>query len=132
MNDILVQRHRAGVLVVWLLGTWTGLAAQGAEPGKEARPPKYRFPEIMVIVYADFPNEPAHQEALARYTVSKGFNCVEAEMDKLNVCRKAGLKVRLGSLDIHSMLQAAPKLKDDPAVFGYFISDRRSKSAFPG
>lgn len=94
--------------------------------------PKYRFTEIMVIVYADFPNEREHQEALARYTVSKHFPCVEAELDKLDVCRKAGLKVRLGSIDINKLLRAAPKLKDDPAVFGYFISDRRSRSAFPG
>src|SRR5438105_2427129 len=41
--------------------------------------PLYRFPEIMVIVYADFPNEPEHQLALAKYTASHGFNCVEAE-----------------------------------------------------
>ncbi|MFO0970220.1 MAG: hypothetical protein U0793_32115 [Gemmataceae bacterium] len=102
------------------------------EPRKEAERPKYRFSEIMVIVYADFPNEPKHQEALARYVVSKGFNCVEAEMDKFEPCRKAGLKVRLGSIDIGKMLKAAPKLKDDPAVFGYFISDRRTRSAFPG
>jgi hypothetical protein len=67
----------------------------------------------MVIVYADFPNEPEHQLALAKYTASKGFNCVEAEMDKLDVCRKVGLKVRLGSIDINKLLQAAPKLKDE-------------------
>jgi sialate O-acetylesterase len=101
------------------------------EPPKGEARPKYRFSEIMVIVYADFPNEPEHQEALAKYVVSKGFNCVEAEMDKLGPCRKAGLKVLLGSIDINKMLRAAPKLKDDPAVFGYFISDRRRRSAFP-
>lgn len=111
-------------------------ASAGAQPTnkplKDIKQPRYRFPEIMVIVYADFPNEPEHQLALAKYTFSKGFNCVEAEMDKLDVCRKAGLKVRLGSLNIGSMLEAAPKLKDDPAVFGYFISDRRTRSAYPG
>ena len=76
-----------------------------------ARRPKYRFPEIMVIVYADFPNEPEHQLALAKYTASKGFNCVEAELDKLDVCRKAGLKVRLGSIDFNNLLKAAPKFE---------------------
>src|SRR5207302_710473 len=99
---------------------------------KIGKAPKYGFPQIMVIVYADFPNEPEHQLALAKYTAAKGFNCVEAEMDKLDVCRKAGLRVRLGSIDIDKMLQAAPKLKDDPAVFAYFISDRRTRQAFPG
>ena len=50
----------------------------------------------------------------------------------LEVCRKAGLKVRLGNIDFNTLLKAAPKLKDDPTVFGYFVSDRRTKSAFPG
>jgi hypothetical protein len=102
----------------------------GQEP--EGKRPKYRFPEIMVIVYADFPNEPEHQLALAKYTASKGFNSVEVELDKLEVCRKAGLKARLGCIDVNKLLQAAPKLKDDDAVLGYFVSDRRSRSAFPG
>lgn len=116
---------------------WLGIAgiasgqAKTSDP-KNTKPPRYRFSEIMVIVYADFPNEPEHQLALAKFTVEKGFNCVEAELDKLDVCRKAGLKVRLGSIDINKLLQAAPKLKDDPAVFGYFISDRRTRTAFPG
>lgn len=93
--------------------------------------PKYRFPEVMVIVYADFPNQPEHQLALAKYTAEKGFNCVEAELDQLEVCRKAGLKVRLGSIDFNNLFKAAPKLKDDPAVLGYFISDRRQRDAYP-
>jgi len=92
---------------------------------------KYRFSEVMVIVYADFPNQPEHQLALAKYTAEKGFNCVEAELDQLDVCRKAGLKVRLGSIDYNNLLKAAPKLKDDPAVFGYFVSDRRQRDAYP-
>ena len=127
---------RACVIILLLLipvaaTTNRALAADPSDSSKETPRTGYKFPEIMVIVYADFPNEPEHQEALAKYVVSKGFNCVEAELDKLDVCRKAGLKVRLGSIDIDKLLKAAPKLKDDPAVFGYFISDHRSKSAFP-
>jgi hypothetical protein len=99
---------------------------------KQGMGPRYRFPEIMVIVYADFPNEPEHQLAIAKYTAAQGFNCVEAELDKLEVCRQAGLRVRLGSIDVNKLLQAAPKLKDDPAVLGYFVSDRRTSKAFPG
>lgn len=108
-------------------------SARAEPPASDQKPPvpKYQFPEIMVIVYADFPNEREHQKALAKYTLSKGFNCVEAELDKLDVCREAGLKVRLGSIDVNKLLTAAPKLKNDPAVFGYFVSDRRSRSAFP-
>lgn len=113
-----------------VLGVTTASAQDKVDP--PTKRPKYRYPEIMVIVYADFPNQPEHQLALAKYTLNKGFNCVEAEMNMLDVCRKAGLKVRLGSTNIGSMLQAAPKLRDDPAVFGYFISDRRTRGAFPG
>jgi hypothetical protein len=120
------------LLLTVVARTSTTFAADPSEPPKETKRAAYKFPEIMVIVYADFPNEPEHQEAMAKYVVSKGFNCVEAELDKLDVCRKAGLKVRLGSIDIDKLLKAAPKLKDDPALFGYFISDRRTKSAFPG
>ncbi len=114
-------------LLAILLLLPAGVAPAAAPPAAR----KYRMPAIVVIVYADFPNQPEQQLALARYTASKGFNCVEAEMDKLEVCRKAGLLVRLGG-DLNKMLQAAPKLKDDPAVFGYFISDRRRRRAFPG
>jgi len=121
--------------VLFLVVCASGVHAQvqdKKESPEEAKRTKYRFPEIMVIVYADFPNEPEHQLALAKYTLSKGFNCVEAEVNMLDVCRKASLMVRLGSTDIGSMLRAAPRLKDDPAVFGYFISDRRTSGAFPG
>jgi hypothetical protein len=114
------------------VGATTASAQDKGAASQDKTPPRYRFPEVMVIVYAAFPNEPEHQLALARYTRSKGFNCAEAEMNLLDVCRKAGLMVRLGSNDISSMLRAAPGLKDDPAVFGYFISDRRTRGAFPG
>ena len=115
-----------------LVATCMVLCAQAPEPAKKPAPAKYKMPALMVIVYADFPNQPEHQLAIAQYTASKGFNCVEAELDKLEVCRKAGLMVRLGSIDFNKLLKAAPKLKDDPAVYGYFISDRRTSKSFPG
>lgn len=127
---MLISRYRVALLVV--LGVRCCCGAEPPASDQKPDVPKYQFPEIMVIVYADFPNEREHQKALAKYTLSKGFNCVEAELDKLDVCREAGLKVRLGSIDVNKLLAAAPKLKDDPAVFGYFVSDRRSRSAFPG
>lgn len=116
--------------MLWQATASAGAAEQDAAAGDAARR-GYRFPEIMVIVYADFPNAPEHQLALARYTAAQGFNAVEVELDKLEVCRQAGLKARLGHIDINKLLEAAPKLKDDDAVLGYFISDRRSRTAFP-
>ncbi|MBA4066093.1 MAG: hypothetical protein C0501_20715 [Isosphaera sp.] len=101
-------------------------------PVAPAPRPRYQFTEVVVVVYADFPNGREHQEALARFVVDQGFNCVEAELDKLDACRKAGLKVRLGSIDFNNLLRAAPGLRDDPAVFAYFVSDRRTRGAFPG
>ncbi len=118
--------------MVWMIALLAAVSSVSAQDKKESKRPKYRFPQLMVIVYADFPNQQEHQLAMAKYTLSKGFNCVEAEMRYLDVCRKAGLMVRLGASDINTMLKAAPKLKDDPAVLGYFISDRRSRGAFPG
>src|SRR5688572_20976186 len=89
-----------------------GIGICHADPADKKPPsPKYKMPAIMVIVYADFPNQAEHQLALAKYTAGKGFNCVEAELDKLDVCRQAGLMVRLGSIDIGKLLRAAPKLK---------------------
>lgn len=93
---------------------------------------KYKFPAIMVIVYADFPKQPEHQEAMARYTLSKNFNCIECPLEWFDSCKKAGLMARLGDIDVNKLLKEAPKFKDDPAVFGYFVSDRRTRTAFPG
>lgn len=120
------MRRFAAVVAALIMGA-PPLAAQPAD-----QKPRYKFPAIMVIVYADFPNDPAHQEAMARYTLSKNFNCVEAPLNWLEPCRKAGLMVRLGDIDVNKLLKEAPKLKDDPAVFGYFVSDRRTRTAFPG
>lgn len=123
---------------IWLAALLVGistsfsLANEPEAAERETLRVRYRFPEIMVIVYADFPNKPEHQLALAKYTAAQGFNAVEVELDKLEICRQAGLRARLGHIDLNKLLEAAPKLKDDDAVLGYFVSDRRTRDAFPG
>jgi len=100
------------------------------EPAKKDVPYpglKYKMPEIMLISWTEWPKDPEHQDTLAKYIKEKGFNAVETTMESLDTLRKNGMYARLGP-----ELGAAAKLKDDPAVFCYFISDRRRPSSFPG
>lgn len=105
------------------------------DPAKEA-PVKirYRPPEIMLVTSVDWPASEEHRETMAKFLVEKGINCVEGATDVLDVCRRNGLYVRVGARngDLGNLLQEIKdlRLKDDPAVFGYFISDRRRSSAF--
>jgi hypothetical protein len=90
---------------------------------------RYRMPAIIMMAHADWPKDPKHRPAMAKFVVDHGFNVVEGGVDVLDVCRKAGLMVQLGG--DQATLNVATKLKDDPAVFAYFISDRRKRSSFP-
>lgn len=120
-------------LVVPLPGQEKSPATTQAQPPAPQPPaPKFRYPEFTIVGYADFPNEPEHQLALAKYTLSKGFTAVEATENLVEPCRKAGLKVRLGGSSLGKLIANAPKYKDDTAIFGYYISDRRSSGAYPG
>jgi hypothetical protein len=87
------------------------------------------MPAIIMMAHADWPKDPKYHDAMAEFVIANGFNTVEGGLDLLDVCREHGLMVRLGG--DQATLDAAPTLKDDPAVFGYFISDRRKRSAFP-
>lgn len=92
---------------------------------------RYRMPVLMMVTWAEWPDAPQQQDVMARFVRANGFNCVEVEVDKLDMCRRNGLYARLGSGDINAMLKDAVRLKDDKSVFAYFISDRRRHSAFP-
>jgi hypothetical protein len=107
-----------------------GACAMGEEsPAQPKVKARYRMPSIVMMAHADWPKDPKHHDAMAKLVVSHGFNVVEGGVDVLDVCRKHGLMVRLGG--DQATLNAAQKLRDDPAVFGYFISDRRKRSSFP-
>jgi len=92
---------------------------------------KYRMPALMMVTWAEWPEEPEQQDVMAQFIRAHGFNCVEVEVDKLEMCRRNGLYARLGSGDINALLKDAARLKDDKTVFAYFISDRRRRGAFP-
>ena len=90
---------------------------------------RYRMPSIVMLAHADWPKDPKHHDATAKFVVDHGFNVVEGGVEVLDVCRKNGLMVQLGG--DQATLNIAPKLRDDPAVFGYFVSDRRRRDSFP-
>lgn len=107
-----------------------GLLASGPAFAQDPPPkPKYKPTRIEIIVYADFPKDPKHWDTLAEFLVAKGITAVEERMDKLDVCRKHGLKVRLGGSEAFPHLA---KLKDDPAVLGYFLGDNSEPKHYVG
>ena len=84
-------------LALALAPSWPVSTAAGEEP---ASPPKvtvrYRMPSIIFLAHADWPKDPKHRDAMAKFVVNHGFNAVEGGMDVLDVCRQNGLKVQLG------------------------------------
>ena len=109
------------------------LAAQdtGAKD-PEPVPIRYQVPALMMVTWAEWPEEPAQQDVMAQFIKSHGFNAVECEVNLLEMCRRNGLYARLGAGDINELRKQAATLKDDRNVFAYFISDRRRRNSFPG
>jgi hypothetical protein len=125
-----VAKHSMLILSLALAPTWTISTAVGEEPESPAKVKvRYRMPSIVFVAHADWPKDPKHRDAMAKFVVQHGFNVVEGGLDVLDVCRKNGLKVQLGG--DQATLNVASKLKDDPAVFAYFVSDRRKRKSFP-
>ena len=118
----------------FLLTILVATAATAQEKPKEEIPAKtrYRVPALMMVTWAEWPEDPAQQDVMAQFIKANGFNAVECEVNLLEMCRRNGIYARLGAGDINELHKQAAKLKDDKTVFGYFISDRRRKSSFPG
>ena len=108
--------------------------AAGDDGTKDAAPvkPRYQVPALMMVTWAEWPEEPEQQDVMAQFIKSQGFNSVEVEVNLLEMCRRNGLYARLGAGDINELHKQAAGLKDDKNVFAYFISDRRRKNSFPG
>ena len=115
-----------GLLIAPLAAQDTG--AKDPEPV----PIRYQVPALMMVTWAEWPEEPAQQDVMARFIKSQGFNAVEVEVNLLEMCRRNGLYARLGAGDINELRKQATTLKDDKNVFAYFISDRRRRNSFPG
>ena len=56
--------------------------------------------------------ESEQQDVMAQFILSQGFNSVEVEVDKLEMCRRNGLYARLGDGDINNLLKTAAGLKE--------------------
>ena len=97
----------------------------------DERNSKYEMPALMMVTWAEWPDDPKQQDVMAQFIRSNGFNSVEVEIDKLEMCRRNELYARLGDGDLNRLLKNAEKLKDDKSVFAYFISDRRRRNSFP-
>ena len=115
-----------GLLIAPLAAQDTG--AKDPEPV----PIRYQVPALMMVTWAEWPEEPVQQDVMARFIKSHGFNAVECEVNLLEMCRRNGLYARLGAGDINELRKQATTLKDDKNVFAYFISDRRRRNSFPG
>ena len=126
-NSILKPTTTKLILTAALLPLFLNVSAFGAEV-----PMQYRMPALMMVTWAEWPEEPEQQDVMAQFIRSQGFNSVEVEVDKLEMCRRNGLYARLGDGDINNLLKTAAGLKDDKSVFAYFISDRRRRNSFPG
>ena len=126
-NSILTPTTTKRILATALLPLFLNVSAFGDEVKM-----KYRMPALMMVTWAEWPEEPEPQDVMAQFIRSQGFNSVEVEVDKLEMCRRNGLYARLGDGDINNLLKTAAGLKDDKSVFAYFISDRRRRNSFPG
>ena len=115
------------VLLVCLLGLISPSAVFAQEPRGKAEVPAdpdrdhrlRRFPQ----------GSPSSGTRLRSFWSAKGITAVEERMDKLDVCRKHGLKVRLAGTEAFPDLA---KLKDDPAVLGYYLGDNSQPKHYVG
>ena len=120
-------------LLLFCMSLCSPLIANESETGpSEPIPIRYQVPALMMVTWAEWPEDPDQQDVMARYIKSHGFNAVECETNLLEMCRRNGLYARLGAGDINELLKQAAGLRDDKSVFAYFISDRRRRNSFPG
>ena len=80
-----------GLLIAPLAAQDTG--AKDPEPV----PIRYQVPALMMVTWAEWPEEPAQQDVMAQFIKSHGFNAVEVEVNLLEMCRRNGLYARLGA-----------------------------------
>ena len=46
---------------------------------------KYEMPALMMVTWAEWPDDPKQQDVMAQFIRSNGFNSVEVEIDKLEM-----------------------------------------------
>ena len=84
------------------------------------------LPEFLIST--GWPPAEADSAALAQALAKARFNTVLWPLDKLEVCRGAGLKLMAEGV----RPEAAARLAADPALWGYHLADEPKAPAFPG
>ncbi len=83
---------------------------------------QWKLPEFMISLWGG-PTD----DASAQKIVEAGFNTVMVETDKLELCRKHGLKAML----FRCPTELAGKLRGDKSVWGYILVDEPHNKEFP-
>ena len=91
-----------------------------ADAGPAASP--WKMPEFMISFWGG-PKDDASAEAV----VLSGFNTVMCKSEKLDLCRRHGLKALL----FDATPELAAKLREEKAVWGYCLQDEPSNERFP-
>lgn len=104
-----------------LLGAAVGFLAIPAS----AAPPLPALQEFTIAT--GWPPKNVDSTAVAKALAKADFNAVLWPMDKLEVCRSAGLKL----IATDTLPETARKLTNDPAIWGYHLADEPKAPAFP-
>ena len=81
------------------------LCVNASSAVSDERNTKYEMPALMMVTWAEWPDDPKQQDVMAQFIQSNGFNSVEVEIDKLEICRRNKLYARLGDGDLNRLLK---------------------------
>ena len=82
----------------------------------------WSMPEFMISYWGG----PGHTGQSGKACAQAGFNTVMCNVEALDECRKHGLKAVL-----FGGVEAAAKLRDDEAVWGYYLADEPNNDRIP-
>ena len=112
----------AGLGVMCLVGVAALMPTPGMAADAGAAVAGWQMPEFMISFWGG-PKDDATAEAV----VQAGFNTVMCKPDKLDLCRRHGLKALLSD----ATAELASKLRQDTAVWGYYLQDEPSNERLP-
>jgi hypothetical protein len=102
------MRRTLAIVILWLTG-----AAHAAD---------WKMPEFLISFWGG-----PQDDATAQAIVQASFNTVMCKPDKLELCRKHGLKTLL----FDATPELAARLRDDASVWGYCLQDEPGDERFP-
>jgi len=90
-----------------------------------AETPRPAMPEFMIAT--GWPSKDVDSAAVAKALAKANFNTILWPLDKLEVCRNAGLKLMAEGV----LPEAAAALAGEPALWGYHLADEPKAPKFP-